>query len=129
MKKKFLLVLLTLASLSMVFATVQVNWSADTHETESISQAAETNMHEAEDSHVHLVASGGTKTCPSCKGSGKCQACNGSGRCKYCNGTGYRTLHGKPQGSCSHCTRGKCTSCFYDGSGKCSRCNGDGRVY
>ena len=128
MKKKFLLVLLTLASLSMVFATVQVNWSADTHETESISQATETNMHEAEDSHVHFVASGGTKTCSKCKGSGKCTSCNGSGRCHYCSGKGYHGS-GKSKVSCSWCSHGKCNHCSPTGSGKCSMCRGDGMVY
>lgn len=125
MKKNFLLILLTLASLSIVFATVQVNRSADTHEAEAISKGAEANMHEAEDSHVHLVASGGTKTCSKCKGSGKCPSCNGSGRCHYCGGKGYRGS-GKSKVDCSWCSHGKCNHCFPSGSGKCSMCRGDG---
>jgi len=128
MKKKFLLALLSLASLSIIFATVQVNWIEPNLENGAASQTGEATLHETNDSHAHFVASGGTKTCSKCKGSGKCPSCNGSGRCRYCGGKGYRGS-GKAKVDCSNCDHGKCLSCDMRGNGKCSMCRGDGLMY
>lgn len=85
---------------------------------------SESSLLESQPTHIHLVAN---KTCSSCKGTGKCHSCGGTGRCKFCKGTGKLSMHGKLlDKSCSHCSRGKCSDCFYDGSGKCSYCHGDG---
>lgn len=125
-KRKLLFTMLVLAFSSMIFA--ETYRSVHDHKHEFISQDEATILQEADSSHVHLAASGGTKTCSKCKGSGKCPSCNGSGRCHYCRGTGYRGS-GKSRVDCSNCDHGKCLNCDRRGNGKCSMCRGDGMMY
>mgnify|MGYP006916091212 CR=1 FL=1 len=127
-RKKIFVILFSVVSLSMIFASVHTSKNLESNEAELVSQDADHSICESDDAHIHLVASGGNKTCSKCKGSGKCPSCNGSGRCHYCDGKGHRGS-GTSKVSCSWCNHGKCNSCSPRGSGKCSMCSGDGLVY
>lgn len=71
-----------------------------------------------------------SKTCTSCKGTGKCNgasgfhSCHGTGKCNSCDGKGYKGTSYYTY-KCSTCNgTGVCTVC--DGTGICIFCNGTG---
>ena len=123
----------------MIFAAVHVNLAAENPETESILPVTETNVHETEEPHVHLIASVNY----ACKGSGcTCDGFEGSFSGKYpmanaCYNCGHRrdwhTKLAKSGGSTSSASsnsnsnNNRCNTCR--GTGKCQRCNGKGTYY